>query len=159
SVADIAMMTTETEYGPYIYAGVPWFSTAFGRDGIITALETLWMNPALAHGVIEFLAATQATADIDQQDAEPGKILHEKRRGEMAALREIPFGEYYGTVDATPLFVMLVGAYFAYTADRAFIERLWPNVERAMHWIDREGDRNGDSFVEYSRQSEHGLLQ
>ena len=159
SIADVQMMMVGNPEPNYPYAGVPWFSTVFGRDGIITALQTLWLNPAIARGVLECLAATQATKIDPANDEEPGKILHEMRSGEMAALGEVPFGRYYGSVDATPLFVMLAGAYYERTADRQFIQRLFPHIERALEWIDNFGDNDGDGFVEYARHSKKGLVQ
>jgi glycogen debranching enzyme len=159
SSADLDMLMTATTDGPYPDAGVPWFSTTFGRDGLITALEVLWAQPAVARGVLRHLAAMQATIVDDLNDAQPGKILHEARRGEMARLREVPFFRYYGSVDATPLFVVLAARYFRRTGDIGLVSELWPNVLAALGWIERYGDEDGDGLVEYMRRSPNGLEQ
>ncbi|KVX21465.1 amylo-alpha-1,6-glucosidase [Burkholderia ubonensis] len=157
SLADLGLLTTQLDTGPYPYAGIPWFSTPFGRDAVITSLQMLWLQPSLARGVLRFLAAHQARETSAFRDAEPGKIMHEFRKSEMAATGEVPFALYYGGVDTTPLFVVLAGAYVEHTGDDALIDELWPALERAIQWVSDKCDRNPYGLLDYQRTSERGL--
>jgi len=158
SRSDLALLTTVLPTGPYPYAGIPWFATQFGRDAIITSLQTLWLNPQLAAGVLRFLASTQARDESAFRDSQPGKIMHETRRGEMAALGEVPFGQYYGGVDTTPLFVMLAGAYERHTGDRNLNDGIWRHLLAATEWIERRLDHSSSGFLDYARGSQTGLV-
>ncbi len=160
SLADLRLLIND---GPgegqrYVAAGVPWFTTLFGRDALIASFQSLAFRPQIAMETLEVLAAYQASEVDDWRDAEPGKILHELRTGEMAGAGEIPHTPYYGSIDSTPLWLILFAATFDWTGDRAFVDRLWPNAIRALEWIDRYGDRDGDGFVEYERRSTRGLM-
>jgi glycogen debranching enzyme len=157
SVADLTAIIRYAPEGTFIMAGIPWFATLFGRDSIITALFALPFNPAIAVGTLKTLAALQGTQVDPQRDEQPGKIIHEIRYGEMAASGEVPFGRYYGSVDSTPLFLWLLGRYVRTTGDLALAAELWNNVERALEWIERWGDRDGDLYVEYFRETPRGL--
>ncbi len=163
AMADVFMLTALPEAGTwhevdrYIYAGIPWFATVFGRDALITARQLLSFAPGLARGVLRVLAALQGKVENAERDEQPGKIIHEARYGEMAATGEIPFARYYGSIDATPLFCMLLGAYARATADLDLVRELWPNARAALEWMNRYGDRDGDGYLEYQRTSEHGL--
>jgi glycogen debranching enzyme len=157
SKSDLLSLLVQTPFGSYPYAGVPWYNTVFGRDGTFTALETLWVAPDIAKGVLLYQANRQATELLPLQDAEPGKILHEIRSGEMAETGEIPFKLYYGSIDTTPLFIVLAGHYLKRTDDLATIRAIWKNILKALDWIKDYGDRDGDGFVEYQRKTESGL--
>jgi len=157
STADLTSIIQDAPEGTFIMAGIPWFATLFGRDSILTALAVLPFNPAVAAGTLKTLASLQGSERNEARDEEPGKIIHEIRGGELAATGEVPFGRYYGSVDATPLFLCLFGAYVAVTGDLKLAAELWSNVERALEWIERWGDRDGDLFVEYLRLTPKGL--
>jgi glycogen debranching enzyme len=158
--ADLRLLMN-TGPGPderYVAAGVPWFCGLFGRDSLITALQTVFVRPQLARWTLMLLARLQATEIDDWRDAEPGKILHELREGELAAAGEIPHGPYYGSIDSTPLWLMLLDAYEKWTGDSELVEHLWPNAMAALRWMDEYGDLDGDGLLEYERRSRDGLI-
>jgi len=141
-----------------IAAGIPWFATVFGRDSIIAAFQSLLLNPQLAIDTLRVLARYQGRETNDGRDEQPGKILHEYREGEMTRHGEMPFGPYYGSVDATPLFLILLSETWNWTADEGLIRELLPAAYRALEWIEKYGDFDGDGFVEYLRQAHRGLI-
>jgi len=157
STLDIKALTGEYPTGRAIHAGIPWFAVPFGRDSIITSMQTLPLNPDLAIATLRFLAKYQGKEDDPWRDEEPGKIMHEMRFGELANRKLIPHTPYYGSVDATPLFVMLFAQVVRWTGDRALYSELLPSVMRALEWIDRWGDLDGDGFLEYKTRSELGI--
>ncbi|MDO8483401.1 MAG: glycogen debranching N-terminal domain-containing protein [Candidatus Limnocylindrales bacterium] len=158
SLDDLCLLESTDPLGDrFIAAGVPWFTTLFGRDSLITSLQTVSFAPRLAIESLEILAKRQATAVDAWRDAEPGKILHELRTGEMSRTGELPFAPYYGSIDSTPLWLILLGETHDWTGDDALVDRLWPNALAALDWIDQWGDRDGDGFVEYERRAETGL--
>jgi glycogen debranching enzyme len=158
AVLDLRMLLSRDDKGaPYIDAGVPWFSALLGRDSLITAYQCLGVNPDLAWGVLRGLAAMQGTAEDEWREEEPGKILHEVRVGELAGMGEIPHTPYYGSVDATPLWLVLLTYAFSWTGDLEAVRELWPNALAALEWIDTYGDMDGDGYVEYVKRSPKGL--
>ena len=157
AMVDLTSLISQTGDTAFIMAGIPWFATLFGRDSIITALSILPFQPELAIRTLKTLASVQGTKVDEARDEQPGKIVHEIRAGEMAATGEIPFGRYYGSVDATPLFLWLYGRTIEVTGDLALADQLWPNARRAIEWIEHYGDRDGDGYVEYLRESPRGL--
>jgi glycogen debranching enzyme len=138
-------------------AGLPWFMTLFGRDTLITSLQTLWVGPRLARGALHLLGALQGTRVDEFRDEEPGRILHEVRSGELTRLGEKPHSPYYGTADATPLWLILLSEYWRFTGQDEFVLGRWDKIEAALAWIDRYGDRDGDGYVEYQTRSPEGL--
>jgi glycogen debranching enzyme len=157
AVTDLGLLVTPTEDGAFPLAGIPWYATPFGRDAIITALQLLPWRPDLAASVLRFLGKRRARKRDDFTDAEPGKIFHEWREGELATLREIPFVPYYGTVDATPLWLVLLGRYHSVTGDGDLVRELWDVAEDALGWIEGPGDLDGDGYLEYQCRSPIGL--
>ncbi len=156
---DIHMLLTAEEGGNlYPYAGIPWFSAPFGRDGIITAYQLLPWYPKLAQGVLDYAFRTLGTKIEDFTDEQPGKVFHEMRRGEMSNTREVPFIPYYGSVDSTPLALTLLHEYVSWTMDLERLRAWWPTALRALEWIEKWGDGDGDGFLEYAKQSPTGLV-
>jgi glycogen debranching enzyme len=154
---DLRALVTEIGGGRFISAGIPWYVAPFGRDALMTSHQILMLNPRPARDSLRILAAYQGRQVDHWRDEEPGKILHEIRRGELANAFYIPHSPYFGSADSTPLFLMLIGTYFKWTNDRQFIEEILPHVDLALEWIDRYGDVDGDGFVEYVRHSPRGL--
>ncbi|MFN2564546.1 MAG: glycogen debranching N-terminal domain-containing protein [Gemmatimonadaceae bacterium] len=158
AVDDLRSLYVDVEGEDVISAGIPWYSTVFGRDSIITSVETLPVNPRIAVDTLRYLARHQGRREDPYTEEQPGRIMHELRRGEMARSGEIPHVPYYGTIDATPLWVVLLHETWRWTGDTALVRELLPNVRRALEWIDRYGDLDGDGFVEYARTSDRGLV-
>lgn len=157
AVADLKALTIHWDGRRVISAGVPWYASPFGRDALITGFQALLVNPEIARDSLLFLAAHQGKKHDDFREEEPGKILHEIRRGELARTGEVPHTPYYGSVDSTPLFLILYTEYLQWTDDRVTGEQLLPAAEAALRWIEECGDKDGDGFVEYERKTDRGL--
>lgn len=155
---DLRALYIEEEGEPIITAGIPWYTTAFGRDSIITSLQALPLNPDIARDTLRYLARHQGRKVDPFTEEQPGRIMHELRRGEMARNGEVPHLPYYGTIDATPLWLVLLHETWRWTGDQGLVGELLPNAERALEWMDGHGDLDGDGLLEYARTSEDGLV-
>ncbi|MGE8203001.1 glycogen debranching N-terminal domain-containing protein [Heyndrickxia sp. NPDC080065] len=156
-ISDLKVLLTDLGYGQFPVAGLPWFGVPFGRDSLIAALQMLAFNPEIAKGTLLTLASKQGKKVDPYRDEQPGKIMHEIRYGELAMTNQIPFTPYYGTIDATPLFLVLLTEYVKWTGDLEFFVQLKDHIESALNWIDQYGDRDGDGFVEYYQESAKGI--
>lgn len=156
---DMRMLMTKTHDGQYMAAGIPWYVALFGRDSLITSLFCLPFNPNLAKGTLKVLAKHQGRSHCPDRDEEPGKILHELRVGELARLNEIPHTPYYGSVDATPLWIILLYEYFRWSNDRETLEELWPTALAAMEWCERNIDGSPNGYCYYGHRARRGILQ
>ena len=158
SFTDLRMLWKRDGDGGYVAAGTPWYDTFFGRDSAIVAMQTLAYKPEIARHSLKMLARSQGKKDDPWRDEEPGKILHEWRQDEMTAAGELPFSPYYGSIDSTPLFLLLAGEYYAWTADLEMLQELEPNLRAALHWTDALADIDSDGYLEYEARSAAGLV-
>ncbi|WP_449599797.1 amylo-alpha-1,6-glucosidase [Paenibacillus sp. Marseille-Q9583] len=156
-VQDLRVLLTDLGYGQFPVAGLPWYSVPFGRDSLIAALQMLSLNPQIAKGTLLTMAAYQGQKEDEWRDEQPGKVMHEIRYGELAATNQVPFTPYYGTIDATPLFLLLTAEYYHWTGDLDFVSSLMPHLNAALNWIKEYGDYDKDSFVEYYQKSSKGI--
>src|ERR1700736_1091339 len=155
----LRMVDTTVKGGMFVpAAGIPWFVTVFGRDSLVVSMESISAFPEFALGALRTLARLQATDDDAEQDKEPGKIPHEVRLGELASLKLLPFAPYYGTADATPLYIIVLSYAYQWSGDVALLQRYRKNAEAALEWVLKYGDRDGDGFQEYLRRSSHGIF-
>lgn len=156
-ISDLRVLLTDIGHGSFPVAGLPWFGVPFGRDSLIAALQMISFNPEVAKGTLKTMAHYQGTKHDSWRDEQPGKIMHEIRYGELATTNQIPFTPYYGSIDSTPLFLMLLVEYVKWTNDFSIVHELMPNVIEALNWIDQYGDRDGDGLVEYHQESSKGI--
>lgn len=156
-LVDLRVLMTDLGEGQLPVAGVPWFAVPFGRDSLITALQLLLFKPDIAKGTLRTLARLQGKEMNTWRAEQPGKILHEMRRGEMANLNEVPYRQYYGSINSTPLFLILAVEYYRWTQDLVLMKELLPNIKMAIYWMDNYADLDGDGFVEYHVEGSNGL--